>query len=87
LRAYTPWPGLHAELRSRPVKLLAAEPVKGTFAALPGVIAGVRMGLLEVGCGDGTTLGISMLQRPGGRPLAARDFANGERLRPGDRFD
>jgi len=87
LRAFTPWPGLHAEQGGRAVKLLDAEPVKGGGAAAPGVIVGQRQGLLEVGCGGGTTLGISRLQRPGGRPLAAADFVNGERLRPGDRFD
>ena len=86
LRAFTPWPGLHAELGGRPVKLLEAEPVRRGRGVRPGVFAGMRRGLLEVGCGGGTTLGVARLQRPGGRPLAAADFVNGERLRPGDRF-
>ena len=87
LRAFTPWPGLHAEQGGRPVKLLAAEPLRGDGEALPGVIVGLRRGLLEVGCGGRTTLGVARLQRPGGRPLAAADFVNGERLRAGDRFE
>jgi methionyl-tRNA formyltransferase len=87
LRGFTPWPGLHAEQGGRPVKLLAAEPVRDADAVAPGVVGGLRRGLLEVGCGGGTTLGISSLQRPGGRPLAAVDFVNGERLGPGDHFD
>ncbi len=87
LRAFTPWPGLHAEQAGRPVKLLAAEPASADAEAAPGVIVGLREGLLVVGCGGGTALGISRLQRPGGRPLAAVDFVNGERLRPGDRFE
>jgi methionyl-tRNA formyltransferase len=86
LRAFTPWPGLHAELAGRPVKLLEAEPVPGDTTVAPGVVAGMRSGLLVVGCGGGSLLGIARLQRPGGRPLAAADFVNGERLRPGDRF-
>jgi len=87
LRAFTPWPGLHAEQGGRPVKLLAAEPVAGAEAAAPGVVVGLRRDLLVVGCGGGTALGIARLQRPGGRPLAATDFVNGERLHPGDRFE
>ncbi len=87
LRAFTPWPGLHAEQGGRAVKLLDAELVKGDGAVAPGVIAGLQRGLLVVGCGGGTALAIARLQRPGGRPLAAADFVNGERLQPGDRFD
>ena len=89
LRAFTPWPGLHAELGGRPVKLLGAAPLKAGAApsAPPGEVAGLHRELLVVGCGDGTLLGVSLLQRPGGRPLAAADFVNGERLRAGDRFD
>ena len=87
LRAFTPWPGLHAEQGGRPVKLLAAELPPAAGEAEPGAIVGLREGLLVVGCGGGTALGIARLQRPGGRPLAAADFVNGERLRPGDRFE
>lgn len=106
-RAFTPWPGLHAEQGGRPVKLLAVEPVDASAVAAanveaanvnaagvdaagvaaPGVIVGVEAGLLVVGCGHGTALGVARLQRPGGRPLAAVDFVNGERLAPGDRFE
>jgi methionyl-tRNA formyltransferase len=62
------------------------EPVAGGATVPPGVVAGLRGELLEVGCGGGTRLGIARLQRPGGRPLAAADFVNGERLGAGDRF-
>ena len=86
-RAFTPWPGLHAEQGGRPVKLLAVEPPRPDAAAAPGVVAGLGEGRLLVGCGGGSVLPVSRLQRPGGRPLAAADFVNGERLRPGDRFD
>lgn len=87
LRAFTPWPGLHAEQGGRPVKLLDAEPLPGAARVGEGIVAGLDRGLLLVGCGGGTTLGISRLQRPGGRSLTAADFVNGERLSPGDRFD
>ncbi len=86
-RAFTPWPGLHAEQGGRPVKLLVVEPIPGAATVAPGAVAGLRGELLVVGCGAGTALGIARLQRPGGRPLAAADFVNGERLGAGDRFD
>jgi methionyl-tRNA formyltransferase len=52
----------------------------------PGTVLAVRDGRLAVACGGGTVLGIRELQRPGRRPLAAPDFANGERLRAGESF-
>lgn len=87
LRAYTPWPGLTAELRGEPVKIVAAEVIEEAGEGAPGTILGTRGGrLLAVTCGGGTVLGLSELQRPGKRALRAADFANGERLRAGESF-
>lgn len=89
-RAYTPWPGLTATLAGRPVKLLdvAAAP-EGVAPTRVG--AGTLVGLGESGalvvCGDGAPVAIGRLQRPGKRALSAAEFANGERLAPGARFD
>ncbi|HEV7503763.1 MAG TPA: methionyl-tRNA formyltransferase [Thermoanaerobaculia bacterium] len=86
LRAYTPWPGLTAELRGAPVKIPAAEVLEGGAAeAAPGTYLGLRGGRLAVACG-GSVLGIVELQRPGKWALRAPDFANGERLQVGERF-
>jgi methionyl-tRNA formyltransferase len=89
LRAYTPWPGLRAELRGEPVRIVAGEPldpgaVGGDGA--PGTLLGLRDRRLAVACGQGSIFGIAGLQRPGRRPVAAADFFNGERLRAGERF-
>src|SRR4051794_6280759 len=54
LRAYTPWPGLTAELRGAPVKIVAAEVLDGNLSAVstgvdaggPGTYLGLRDGLL-----------------------------------------
>ncbi|MBW8874861.1 MAG: methionyl-tRNA formyltransferase [Acidobacteria bacterium] len=96
LRAYTPWPGLTAELRGAPVKIVAAAVLDGSLIATsagldagPGTYLGLREGLLAVACGGGvlgSVLGIVELQRPGKRALRAPDFANGERLQAGERF-
>ncbi|HEV8579961.1 MAG TPA: methionyl-tRNA formyltransferase [Thermoanaerobaculia bacterium] len=86
LRAYTPWPGLTAELRGEPVKVIAAEIIDGNGAAAVGTILGLRGGRLAVACGGGTVLGLAELQRPGKRALRAADFVNGERLQAGEVF-
>ncbi len=94
LRAYTPWPGLTAELRGEPLKLVEARPLAAApeggpppeGEAAPGSVLGLRGRFLAVACGEGTVLGIATLQRPGRRPLPAPDFANGERLEPGERL-
>jgi methionyl-tRNA formyltransferase len=91
LRANTPWPGLTAELRGAPVKLLraaSAGPGMGVAAAAPapGTVLGSIPAGLVVACAGGTALAIAELQRPGKKPQRAADFVNGERLLPGERF-
>ncbi len=86
LRALTPWPGLTAGLRGQPVKLVWGRPLAQPTAAPPGTSLGLVEGRLAVACGGGTVLGLERLQRPGRRPVSARDFVNGERLEPGERF-
>lgn len=86
LRAFTPWPGLSAELRGEAVKLVRVDVLQEPADTVPGTILGLRDGRLAVICGEGTVLGISELQRPGRKPLRAPDFANGERLRGGESF-
>jgi methionyl-tRNA formyltransferase len=94
LRAYTPWPGMASALRGKPVKIVWGEPLDGgagpgdaaAGGAAPGTVLAVGDGRLAVACGGGTAFGVERLQRPGRPPRAAADFANGERLRPGERF-
>ncbi|HEY2737068.1 MAG TPA: methionyl-tRNA formyltransferase [Thermoanaerobaculia bacterium] len=87
LRAYTPWPGLTAELAGAPVKLVRARVLAAAGEeAAPGTFLGLRGGALAVACGGGSVLAVEELQRPGRKPLRAADFANGERLRAGDPF-
>src|SRR5262245_32736431 len=85
-RAFTPWPGLTAELRGEPVKVIAAAIGERDGGAPPGTILGLRDGRLPVACSGVTVLAISALQRPGKRALAAADFVNGERLKAGEVF-
>ncbi len=87
LRAYTPWPGQSSELRGQRVKLLSARPLDGGAGDPPGTALGLREGALPVACGGGTLLGLERLQLAGKKPVTATDFANGQRLRTGERFE
>ncbi len=52
----------------------------------PGQILEVGDSGLRVACGSGSLL-LTMLQRPGGRRLAAAEFLRGRRPEVGDRFE
>jgi methionyl-tRNA formyltransferase len=88
LRAHTPWPGMTAELRGAPVKLLRALPLPAPPPGPPepGTYLGLTPQGIAVACGAGTALAVAELQRPGRKAQRAADFVNGERLRPGERF-
>lgn len=88
LRAYTPWPGLFARLRGRRVNIVWGTPIDWEEAPIgtTGTYLGMRQGRLAVLCGSNTIFGLERLQRPGKKALSAADFANGERLRVGERF-
>ncbi len=88
LRAYTPWPGLTAELRGAPVKLVWGEVLaaEDAGAARPGELLGLRGGRAAVACGGGTVFGLETLQRPGRKAVPAAAFVHGERLAPGESF-
>ncbi|MCP4203533.1 MAG: methionyl-tRNA formyltransferase [bacterium] len=86
-RAFTPWPGMTASFREEPVKIV--ECALGEMVASgaePGTVA-ERASSLQVVCGDGRALELVSLQRPGRRALSALEFANGERVEVGDRFE
>ena len=86
-RAYTPWPALESMLRGEAVKLAEVRPsAPPEQAAAQGALLGLGGDGLRVACGGGTAVAIGELQRPGRRPLPARDFWNGERLHAGERF-
>jgi methionyl-tRNA formyltransferase len=88
LRALTPWPGMAAHFRGRPVRIVWGVPVDWEEVPVGsvGTYVGMRQGRLAVLCGSGTLFGLERLQRSGKKAVSAADFANGERLRVGERF-
>ena len=84
VRAMTPWPGTFTLLAGETIKVgaVAMDPTPTTAA--PGTIVDDR---LLVACGNGTTLRITRLQRPGRGMMEADAFLRGQAVPTGTRFD
>jgi methionyl-tRNA formyltransferase len=81
IRALNPWPVAETRLRSEPLKLLRSMLTPASSAdkpLLPGTVKGLGDGGLEVACGQGYVT-VLEVQRPGRKPVSARDFMNAER--------
>ena len=87
IRAFNPWPVAETRLNGEALRVLEAIPQQSASNMLlkvdrspdPGSIVSVRGDSILVQCGTGV-LGLTRLQRPGRRPVSARDFAHGQPL-------
>lgn len=88
MRAFDPWPGMTANFKGRPIKIVWGVPMSWEKApsGFTGTYLGLRQGKMAILCGRDTVFGIEELQRAGKKPQRASDFVNGERLRVGERF-
>jgi len=93
MRGFAPWPGAHTTFRGQSCHVWG-EPVSkeravglpsGAGGGAPGILFGEKNELF-VWCGDATVLCVSVVQVEGRRPVKATDFANGVRLKSGERF-
>lgn len=84
IRGLSPAPGAwcEADLGQGPVRLkvLLSELTDHATVAVPGALIDER---LSVACGDGRAVRLLRLQKPGGKPLAAREFLAGSALPEG----
>lgn len=76
-RAFQPWPGFHTTWEGRLLKLLEVEPLPSRQGHPPGQVF-AREGGLAVACGTGA-LRLRRVQPEGRGPMAAEDFARGQR--------
>jgi len=77
VRAFSPWPVAECELEGERLRVHEAVAVRGsTLARPPGSIAAVSRDGIDVTCGEGA-LRLVRVQRDGGKPVAAADYANG----------
>lgn len=77
VRGLAGWPGTFVMFQGQPLKILAAKAMEGE-GPVGTLLEGER-----VACGEGT-LRLLQVQLPNRKPVGARDFLNGARLRPGD---
>jgi methionyl-tRNA formyltransferase len=87
VRGFHPWPGAHARLGGRGLKILRARPADGARPAPPGSIVEVGAEAVLVACGAGSLLALLDVQPESRRPMSAAAFAAGARVRPGARFE
>lgn len=91
IHAFNPFPGATLWLdtpddQPTPIKCWRAVVGNDTCTAAPGTILAADATGVWVACGDGTTLCLTELQKPGGKRLAPREFLAGFSLQPGQRL-
>ena len=86
VRGLHPWPHASTHLDGARVILLKTRVEAGTTDAAPGTIVDVSADAIHVATGHAERIAIEQLQPEGRRPMSAREFAAGRRLKPGVRF-
>ncbi|HEU4389885.1 MAG TPA: methionyl-tRNA formyltransferase [Blastocatellia bacterium] len=88
VRGFQPWPGSYTAFRGHRLILWRAHPAPapGPATAASSSVTQIGESHVRVVCGDRTSLDILELQIEGKRRLSARDFANGFRLKTGDKL-
>lgn len=86
IRAFDPFPGASTTLSSDVIKLWNYEidSCQRTYLKGYGHILSINDTGITVSCGDNTALRLTVLQRAGGKRLAAADFVRGFDLQPGN---
>jgi methionyl-tRNA formyltransferase len=95
MRGFQPWPGAFTTFRGKTCQVwgkpaaeaAATAPIPATSdaPAAPGTLS-VKNGEVWVAAGHGTSLKLETVQMEGRKKVAAREFANGARLAPGEKF-
>jgi methionyl-tRNA formyltransferase len=75
VRAFNPWPIAETRLDGEQLRIFAAQAEVAEPAGAPGDIVVVRPDALVVRCGEGS-LAVRQVQRPGRKPVTARELAN-----------
>jgi methionyl-tRNA formyltransferase len=87
IRAFDPFPGATAVTGGTTLKIWSVAPAAASGATVPGTILAAGAEGVVVTCGDGSALALTLLQKPGGKRLSAREFLNSFPLAAGQCFD
>jgi methionyl-tRNA formyltransferase len=90
IRGFQLWPGAFTQFRGKQCAIWGkpasiAVTTQTSPHAEPGTIS-INGTEVDVSCGDATTLRLELVQLEGRKRIAAREFANGARLAPGESF-
>src|SRR5216683_422475 len=87
MRGFTPWPGSYSTFRGQTCHLWGRPDPGGAAEAhnAPGEIV-LSAKEIFVACGEGTRLRLETVQVEGRKKVSAREFANGARFGPAERF-
>jgi methionyl-tRNA formyltransferase len=84
IRGLQPWPGAFTVFRGQKCAIWG-RPAESIASTEPGTLE-LRGAELFAACGEGTALRVEFAQLEGRKRVTAREFANGARLEPGERF-
>jgi methionyl-tRNA formyltransferase len=86
IRGLEPWPGAFTLFRGATCRIWG-RPVKPVASGgAPGIILPTKEDGLRVICGGATVLGVEHIQLEGRKRVTDREFINGARIVPGERF-
>ncbi len=85
IRAFNPWPVATTELHQQTLRVFDAAVANSPPVGAIGEVVSSDQEGIGVQTGEGVLL-LRRLQKPGGRPLAVRDFINGFSINVGDHF-
>jgi methionyl-tRNA formyltransferase len=85
IRGLQPWPGAFTTFRGKTCHVWGKSAREASAAGIPGTLS-INNGELSVAAGNGTALQLEAVQMEGRKKVAAREFANGAHLSPGDKF-
>jgi methionyl-tRNA formyltransferase len=87
MRGFTPWPGSYSSFRGQTCNIWGRPETPSPTGApsAPGEIFPAAKEMYAM-CGDETCLKLESIQLEGRKKISAREFANGARLVPGERF-
>jgi len=86
IRAFNPWPGMVTRFRGGICKILASKVGEAHPNLEAGMLVAAKHSLAAV-CGDSVLLQILSIQPENRKPVSGGDFANGARIRAGEKFE
>jgi methionyl-tRNA formyltransferase len=85
LRGFDPWPGAYSEFRGQTCHVWGHPVSRKGLSEPPGTLT-LAQGKLYVVCGAATEMELTNVKLEGRKRISAVEFANGARLRDGERF-